>query len=57
MPSTSTDEESVRKATVDFVRQPHPRNDDEDIHPARLDPTELTLDRALGKDEKKGGRK
>jgi len=40
-------EERVRKATIDFVRQPHPRNDDEDLHPSRLDETEANLDRAL----------
>ena len=47
MPSTSAQRESVRKATIDFVRAPHPRNDDEDMHPARLDETEEKLDRAL----------
>lgn len=42
-----TPEEELRKATVAFLRTPHPRDDDEDLHPARLDATERELERAL----------
>ena len=56
MPAASADREKQRKATIDFVRAPHTRNDDEDMHPTRLDETEATLERAISEkkdDEKK----
>lgn len=47
MPRKPSDRERVRKATLDVEREPHHRNDDEDIHPARLDEAERKLKQAL----------
>jgi hypothetical protein len=49
MPSAAED---ARRATIPLVRGPHPRADDEDMHPATLDEDERKLERALKELEK-----